>query len=253
MKIRHLAAIAFPLAMGACYAAAFTWVLAALWWYLGAAALLVIGLVVVIRPSVFTAEFWLLAIAPLTFTYSYMAFLLFLGNPATRVALIVIGLLFTGIYLHVVYVLGHEPSKYQQGSVEVLSSYLNLLSLFCFSVVAYGLLVFLTIPLWLLTLLLSVHLALLFVQSFWAHHISKRFAFSAGVVLLAVLIELFWALAYIPIHFFVHGSLFALAYYELWGMTKAHAKQQLTRALAMRYAAIGAALAAAIIITTNWI
>lgn len=241
-----------PICIGALYLTSFRWVHQYAVWYGAAACVVWLSLVAVIRDRVRSPQFLLFAISPVVFLGSVTGFLLFLEQDVLRTALLVIAMCFYGIYLHAVYQLGYEPSKYQPFSLEAISSYLNLVSVFCAAVVGYGFLVFLNVPLWCIALGIGAVLALTIAQSFWIHHIDagRRAVYTATLTL--VLVEFFWVAALLPIHFYVHGALVALAYYELWGIARAHALRLLNRRLILRYAAAGAVLGGALILTTAW-
>lgn len=197
-------------------------------------------------------EFFGIAISPIAFVTTATGFLLFLDNHTVRITLLVVAAFFLFLYLHQLYLLHFNPSKYQTFSLESISAYINLISVFCASVVAYGLLVFLSLPLWLVSIVLLVVVGAITFQGFWIQKIAHQSRLIYTAALNVMIVQLFWALSFLPIHFYVHGALLAVTYYVLWGLMRAMATDTLSRTLMLRYLGIGMLLSAALVGTAPW-
>ncbi|MCX6745872.1 MAG: hypothetical protein NTX00_02510 [Candidatus Parcubacteria bacterium] len=214
---------------------------------------LIIVLKYLIPEKFLSRDFWYLAILPLLLFLTTTAFLLLLSSNSVRNLIIFIFALFFGIYLENIFLFFYRPTLYQSNSQENISVLFCLLIFFLLAIDLNSFNVFLNIPIWILSLILTLIVTILVLQIFWSNKIKSNFKFLYLIIFDIVILEVFWVLAFLPTNFYVVSIIITIIFYLLWGIFKAQLTDKLNQKLVWRYLIISGILLFFIIITSNWI
>jgi len=216
--------------------------------------LLLIGLKVIIKDKLLTKEYWYFSLTPVLLLLNSYLLCLFVQNSFLRQALLVFVVLTLMLYLENIFLYYYWPAKYQPYSIENISRNYNLISVFMFSVCLYGYLILLDIPIYLLSVILVLFIILVAKQSMWSNKIENAQSTIYIVILSIVIFEFFWALAFLPISFYVNGFVLTLIYYLLFEIFKDKlADNSLDRRLIVRVIIIFVVCLTAALISSRWI
>jgi hypothetical protein len=198
-------------------------------------------------------QFWHLLGTPLLFLLSSFGPFFLLENTFSKIGLtlLVVGLNF--LFVEHVFSFVHLPIAYQPFTLEYLSQFLHILSVFFLSVLGFGLSLFLQTPLWFLTLVFFFMLFFIVYGTLWAGKVdavrARPYAF-AGAVLMS---ELFAVLSFLPTGFYSNAAFLALGVYVFLGLSRAHALHKLSQEVVRRYLIVFGVLAVLIAVTSQWI
>jgi len=198
-------------------------------------------------------KFWNFLISPLLLVASQFLFMIFLeGRMFWQVALAVLTI-FLAIFLENIYIYFNRPLKYQTYSILNISSYLNLLIVFQFTVGFFWLIIFLGFSTWLATLLTLIYTTLLIYQVMWVADISiaKSGYFIFGIPL--IMAEFFWAISFFPTSVYVNGIILTIIYYFLSGIARNHLLKILDKKVVWRYILISGLSLLVTLATAKWI
>ena len=163
---------------------------------------------------ILSRDFWNFSIFPVLFSSSLAAYSILIVNPIIIHSLFVLNLFFSYIYLKNIY------RVEQKDFLENISSYGNLLIIFFSFSVIYGLESFLGAPIWLLVLCSAAVVILIFYQIFWANKIKAENILAYILLAGLLLVQLAWAIYFLPFNFNTLGLLAAICYYLLVGFAK---------------------------------
>lgn len=195
---------------------------------------------------------WLYLLTPLAFLASGVLFLLFLERPSAKHFLAAAISVFLGIFLENIFVYIHEHDKYQINSLENVSNYLNLTSIFLFNSSLFGFSVFLNTPLWQLSLISLLIFFILTVQTIWVNKIEIKYSWLPITVICLILFELFWAVAFLPTAFYVNGLILATAFYLMNNLMRLHLRGNLNKKIIRRYFLLCGFIIIIILATAQW-
>ncbi len=143
-------------------------------------------------------------------------------------------------------------TKYQPYTLENLALFNNIISFFYFSSAIFSALIFLRIMLLLAVGLIYLVGFLLVFQIFWASKIewskSKIFCFIVPLMLT----EIFIALTYLPLSFYVNALLLSTAFYFFVGLSRLFAQGNLNKRSVIIYSTIATISNILILITAQW-
>jgi hypothetical protein len=198
-------------------------------------------------------QFWYFLGTPLLFVVSSFGVLLFLEQRPEQALLAVVTSLLVFFFAEQLFSYLHTPANYQAYSIEHFSVGLNVLTIFFFSATAFGLRLFLLLPLPMLAACFFLAMFYLIFGTLWVSKVEMRHGLAyagAGAVLAT---ELFSVLAFLPTGFYTNAALLTLFTYLFLGLTRARFLDQLTKPVVRRYLVIGSGLFAAIIGTARWV
>lgn len=196
-------------------------------------------------------DFWNLSILPILFSTSLIIYSALLTNRFFVQFLFIINLFFTYYYLKNVYSRSDETDN-SKAFLENIYAYGNFLILFFASASAYGLKSFLNISIWLLILVMAGIILLTIYGSLWANKITIR---TGGIYIFIVclaLIQLAWAIYFLPLSYNTLGLILAICYYILMGLVKSHLKDNLNKKVIKLYLIFGLLSMALILLTARW-
>jgi hypothetical protein len=133
-----------------------------------------------------------------------------------------------------------------------LSSLTNFLVMFFSGAAIYGLQAFLNLPVWLLMIFLMFISFLVVYQKFWVNKINKETAWIYIPASLVILLEIGWAISFLPLSYNVLGLALAICYYVLMGLTIPSLNNSLTKKTVKIYLIFGIASILLIFLTARW-
>jgi hypothetical protein len=194
----------------------------------------------------------LFALSPLLFLSSVYFFVLFIETPLVRHILAFGSSLLIAFSLRELLLYIRYHHRYIPFSLENISGYLHILSLFFFGAATFAGKVFLDIP---LTIILPVVYAFSFFMYFEMTWVNKfLFKETKQYVLINAFLasELFLALAFLPLHFLILGALFAILGYLLLEFSRAHLLGVLSRPFITRRLVLAGLLISVLLATAKW-
>ncbi|MDD5527822.1 MAG: hypothetical protein PHO56_02480 [Patescibacteria group bacterium] len=208
--------------------------------------LLLLAVRIITGKKIISRDFWNFSIFPILFSSSLAAYSLLAVNHTLIHLLFVLNLFFTYFYLKNIY------RGAQRDFLENISAYGNLLTVFfCFSVI-YGLESFLGLPIWLLILCSGAAMILIIYQILWANKIQAEnmlaYAFLAGLLL----VELAWAVYFLPFNYNALGLIAVICYYLLISFVKLSLAEKLTGRSVKLYLASGFIFLLLIFLSARW-
>ena len=197
-------------------------------------------------------KFKIFLITPLILLFSSTLFVAFLKTKTLKYFIVLVLAVFLAVFLETLFLSLYKPDRYQIGSLENISGYLNLISLFFLVSGLYGLLIFLVIPLWILALVLLVVSALLTYEIMAVSEILFSKSWSYIIIFSLILLELFWVISFLPTSVYVNGLIIALAYYVMAGLSRNWLLGNLEKSVIKRYLLVSLVCFIVILITAKW-
>ncbi|MFC1612910.1 hypothetical protein ACFL23_01125 [Patescibacteria group bacterium] len=159
------------------------------------------------------------------------------------------------LYLENLFLYFRMPAKYQIYSLENISSYINLISIFFISSSFYGLKILLGVRFkWFIFLIAIEFFAvfILFCQNFWVNKISANESKKYLLIAILILLEIYLIILLLPSNYYVNGLIFSLAYYVIAGLIKYKLLDKLEKRIIMKYSSISFILFIFLLVTTKW-
>lgn len=195
---------------------------------------------------------WLYLLTPILFLTSNILFILFLESAWVKHFLALVIAIFIAIFLENIFTYIYQHEKYQINSLENISNYLNLTSIFLFNSALFGFLIFLNIALWQLALIsLAVSFILTF-QTIWVNKIALETAWPHVLILCLILFEIFWTASFLPTAFYVNGLIIATAFYFMNNLMRLHLLRRLNKKVIRRYFVLCVSVIILILVTAKW-
>lgn len=225
------------------------------WWWL----VLVIGLLLLIftvwdySKKKFDKRFLNFLITPFFLWLCSFTLLLFTEQRFLYHGIVAAIALLLFLFLEQVLNYFYFPIKYQPYTLENFSFYLNLLSALALSVSLFGSLIFLRLNIFIAAAICYLVVFALVKQVFWANKIdwSKYLIFCFVIPL--IISELFIALSYLPISFYVNGLIIALSFYLMVGLSRLFLVGNLNKKNTINYIIITALAIIILLATAQWV
>lgn len=199
------------------------------------------------------AAFWNFIITPFLTVNSGWVFLVFLDGESTKQLVTVITTVSVWIFLKVTFLYFFFRPKYEAHTLENISSYLNLITVFLFSSSMFNLIILLRVPAWQGAIGSLVLVGLLSYQMFWIGDLGFRTAWRSVAVITLVTGELFLAVSFLPTSVYVNGLLMTLGYYTMTGLARNWSLNIRERRVVVRYLLISFSILVIILLTAKWI
>lgn len=204
------------------------------------------------RLSQVDSRWWNYLILPALASCAVLAYSVFLSSKFIIQLSFVFNAVFLYLYLrHVYYYLLH-PVAYQVFSLENLSAYTNWLAFFLTAAAVYGAQSFLNSPISLLMLIMLAAAVLLVYQIIWANKIELKAGLPYILISSLILVELFWAISFLPFNYNISGLGLAICYYVVIGLVKNHLLDKLDTSKVRMYLILGAVSLFLIMFTARW-
>lgn len=208
--------------------------------------LMLLAIAGVTRRKINSVEFWNFFILPFIFSNFLAIYSLLLANQYLIQFLFALNLFFTFFYLKNIY-------KEGKGRwLENISSYGNFLAVFFSFSAIYGLKAFLNTEIWILALAAAVVAILIVHQAFWACKVRFQSGFAYVLISCLIIVQIAWALYFLPFNYNTLGLILAICYYMLIGLTKASFAEKLTNRNLKLYLVFGLGSIIIILLTAKW-
>lgn len=198
-------------------------------------------------------EFWMYIITPFFFILAIFGMVSLLESLLIQQILILGGALLYWLYLGNVAIYHFDFKNYHTSAIENVSSYMNLISLFCLTIVAYAAEALLNTSLAIMGSVMILFVVLILLQSIWAARIDSQKRFLYVLTMAIIMIESFWVVAYLPSNFYLQGFLLTVLYYGAWGLLKSNLLGIFSKRLLIRYLGLCGLAIIAVILTARWI
>lgn len=198
------------------------------------------------------ATFFNLLLSPLLFAFASLCFSLLLVNDFLYYGIAAL----TAFVLYVIvkqYQLYFRfPFKYQPYTLESISLYSAVGSAYFLCTSAFGLVIFTRFSWEIMIVALGLSVWLLTYQFFWVNKFDtqKNILFASTIAL--IMVQLFFALSYLPTGYFVNGFVLSVCYYAFLGFSKNYLQNTLTKNRIWLYLIVIIAALAAILLTAQW-
>lgn len=169
-------------------------------------------------------DWWRFAVTPLFLAFATIAFALLISGTWPVLLLLGAIVILETMYWGYAYRYASRSVAYRPFSLERLSASLDFLSVFFLASAAYGLKIFLDLPLWLTGGSFCLLVCVLVLQWIWMGKATVAKYWRSSLVIAVVVIELFFLVTFFPLDYRLLGFLAASAYYVLMSiMTAANA------------------------------
>ncbi|MFH1838181.1 MAG: hypothetical protein ABH808_01640 [Candidatus Kuenenbacteria bacterium] len=166
-------------------------------------------------------NFWYFLITPFLFFISSILFFIFLeGHFFLKCIIISLFVVLQWFIYKNIFFLLKKPEKYQPNTIRNIFNFINLISIFFFANGFYALIIFIGIPVWLLTSILFLIVFLYLFQFFWINKIPEKKALFFALILGLVFIEIFFIISFLPTSFYVNGLILTLIYFNIKNISK---------------------------------
>ncbi len=195
---------------------------------------------------------WQFIITPALFLISGLIFLSFLGGQTLKHFFLAGLVILVWIFLQVIFLRFHFRPKYQAHSLENISAYLNLITIFLAASSFFSLIIFLGTSWWILIIIFAIINFLLIYQLTWSNGILFNDSWPYILVITIVLTEIFWAVSFLPTSVYVSGLLVAIGYYLTAGLARNWLLGIKEKKVVLRYLFISSISLVIVLITAKW-
>ncbi|MBU2233530.1 hypothetical protein KJ627_01565 [Patescibacteria group bacterium] len=203
--------------------------------------------------SLIDKQWWNYLILPAVASTAVMAYSVFLSAQSAIQLLFVLNLVFLYFYLRHIYYYLLKPSAYEFFSIENISSYVSWFSFFLVSAAIYGLQSFLNLPIFQLVLIILAAAALIIYQIIWVNKIEFKKGLPYILISCLILVELCWAISFLPFNYNISGLCLAICFYMVIGLMKNQLLDKLDATRVKMYLIIGSVSLFLILFTAKWL
>jgi hypothetical protein len=192
-------------------------------------------------------------ILPLTLTLSAVIYSTFYfpSSGLIKFILLLLGV-FMFFYYSNIYRCWHFPETYKLENLETIYSFGAWLAMFFGASAVYGLQYFLNLPIWLPTTILLAIIMLLTYKSLWIKGLDARHNLLFIFLLPFIIVQIGWALYFLPFNFNVLGLILATLYFLAADFIKLHLTHSLNRLALRRHLALVAIVLFLVLIFVQW-
>jgi len=205
------------------------------------------------KESQTSKQWWNFAILPALFTLAVISYSTLLENKPLIQLLFLFDLFFLYFYFRFSYYYLVKPIAYKVSAIENLSSYVNFLSYFLIISTIYGLQSYLNIPVWQLMVVLAVVSILAVHQIMWANKIESKTSNLYLILITLALIEIGWAISFLPLNFNISGLILAICYYVIIGLARLYLLEILDKEKIRLYLIFGIVSLFLVLLTARWL
>jgi hypothetical protein len=200
----------------------------------------------------FNATFFNLLLSPLLFSFASLCFSILLVSDFLYygIASVTAFVLYVIVKQYQLYF--RYPFKYQPYTLESISLYSAVGSAYFLCTAAFGLAIFTRFSWGLLLLALGICVWSLSYQFFWVNKFDTRKSVLFASTISLIVLQMFFALSYLPTGYFVNGFVLAVCYYAFLGFSKNYLQNTLTKNRIWVYLIVIIAALAATLLTAQW-
>jgi len=196
--------------------------------------------------------YWQFLISSVIFSLGILSFIVFIELRWIKISIIAVFAVLFGIYFENLYLNNFKPKKYQTYSLQNLSHYLNLISMFLLFSSFFGFFIFLQLTFWQLLLGVVVVTLVTIYQLMWISHVSINQSWIYMLIITLIIIEGFWVLAFLPTSIYVNGLLLATVYYLTVGLSLNKIINILNKTVIKRYVTIITVVIVITLLSAKW-
>lgn len=201
---------------------------------------------------------FLFLISPLILIFSALAASVFLNNNLLKFSFAILVGMVLFLYMENLFSYFHIPTKYNIYSLENISGYINLVSMFFISSSFYGLKILFAIEInsfWFLCLLVIMIFLIIIIllQTFWINKISIKLNKNYIIVISIMLIQIYFIIFFLPSAFYVNSAIFVLSYYIITGLARYKLLNKLEKAVIIKYITMSFIMFLLLLVSTKWI
>lgn len=224
---------------------------------LGFAIIIIIGFsgLYILKGKALNRDKFFLLITPLFFLIASLLACIFLQNNVPKLFFSMAVSFAVFLYMENLFLYFYIPAKYNIYSLENISGYLNLISVFLVSFAIYGLKILFGIGNYLFFAMIVSNLffvTLLIYQNLWINKINFREAGKYAFTEILALSQIYLIIFLLPSSFYVNGLMFTLAYYLISELTKQKLLNKLEKKSVLKYMIISLSLFFILLIVTKW-
>lgn len=218
--------------------------------------IVIFGMIVfarLLRFEIRTFQFWHFVLTPILFLVASLGMIFFLEQELVISGIAIASTALIVLYAEYVFQYIHIPSTYQPYSLEYLSLFLNLLTVFFLSSVGFGSILLLQTSLIAVCVVAFMCFAFVIYGTFWVSkaHDSKIKPYTYGGSILMT--ELFVAVSFLPSSFYTNAAIMTILFYVFIGLTRAHVLRTLSASVVKRYLIISGVLLIATLLSSQWL
>ncbi len=147
----------------------------------------------------------------------------------------------------------YRGNNYPAQSFESISGNINSLSLFLLVAVFYSFSTFLNLPIWFLAFALLITATLLTYQMMWIAGLNLKKSWLYVLVIDVIVVEIFWALLFLPNTFYVKALVLTVVYYLSVNLSRNYLIDILNQKMIWRYLIIGGVVLGVVLATAQWL
>lgn len=205
------------------------------------------------KASLISKQWWNFIILPAFFTISLALYSTMISHKIFIQFLFFLNTLFIYYYLKNIYYYLLYPGFYKSQSLENMSAYGNFLVIFFSFSAIYSLQSFLNIPIWLLMIAALLISALVIYHVLWINKINFKDSLIFILICALLLIEMAWAITFLPLNYNAVGLVIAVCYYMLIGLIRFYLRGQISKKIIKLYLSLGFVSIFIILLTSRWI
>ena len=198
-------------------------------------------------------KWWNFLILPNMMSIAIIMYVILLSNKFAIQLLFILNIVLLYYYLRYIYYYLINPALYKSLSIENISSYGNLLTIFLFSTAIYGLQSFLNIQAWILISAILIINGLIIYQVMWANKIDLSESIIYIFIGCLIIVELSWSVSFLPLNHQVSGLTIAICYYMIIGLIRHFLLGKLNKQIVKSYLGFGFISLFIILITARWL
>ncbi|MFA6027925.1 MAG: hypothetical protein WC752_03285 [Patescibacteria group bacterium] len=186
------------------------------------------------------------------FSLGVFAFLFFQDKELVKQIIIFSSAFIFWLYTNNIAIYIYKHNAYLAYSLENISNYLNLLTVFLVYVSSFSYFILSVARLRWVMILIFVFTYLLTWQTMWINQVhSHKFKYFS-LIMAAVCTEMFWALKFWPTSYYVNGLVLAAVFFILSHFVKLRHSETLSKKIIFRYLAGSAFVLTIILATAQW-
>ncbi len=188
-------------------------------------------------------------VSPIFLLFGTLSFILFLKNKI----LIQISVLFF-VFLYFLFLDSLYSYFYNKESyfIENIFTVINFTSLFLVYSSLFSLFVIFGLSLWLVIILFLFFTFLSNHQIFHIYRVLDRINYFYNIAITLVMVEIFWALTFLPTSFYVNGLVLLAVYYSIMGIGYFHLRGLLDRIKIVRHMVISIVIITIALVSARW-
>jgi len=191
-------------------------------------------------------------VAPFVFIITVFGFLMFFENDLIYRFVYLIAAVFIYLYLEQTLNYFYFTNKYQPYTLENLSLYINVLSVFFLTSSIFSSLIFLRLSVIISAIIIYLIIFILTHQISWSNkliwHDYKIFC----VIISLIIAEIFFVVSYLPLNFYVNALLVSIVFYVVVSLSRLFLLRSLDKKNVLEHLIVSSVAVVLILLTAQW-